>query len=136
SAPHIFLMNHQSMVDIPAAFASIPANLRFVAKHSLKHIPFLGWYMSMTGMIFVNRNDRRKAFQSLQQAADRIREGASILAFPEGTRSRDGVLLPFKRGPFLLALESGVPVIPVVIDGSGRNFPAGTLLQIRPATVR
>jgi len=136
SRPYIFLMNHQSMVDIPVAFAVVPVNLRFVAKHTLKHIPFLGWYMSMTGMIFINRGKRHEALRSLKEAGARIREGASILAFPEGTRSRDGALLPFKKGAFMLALESGVPIIPVVAEGSGRNFPAGTLFRIRPATIR
>lgn len=136
SRPYIFLMNHQSMVDIPAAFAVIPVNLRFVAKHTLKHVPFLGWYMSMTGMIFINRGNREEAFRSLQEAGARIREGASILAFPEGTRSKDGALLPFKKGAFILALESGVPIVPVVADGSGANFPSGTLFRIRPATIR
>jgi 1-acyl-sn-glycerol-3-phosphate acyltransferase len=125
SRPHIFVMNHQSMMDIPCAFAVIPANIRFVAKHTLKYVPFLGWYMALTGMIFINRSDRREAMRGLALAGERIRAGANILAFPEGTRSKDGRILPFKKGPFLLALEAKVPIIPVAIDGTGRVLPSG-----------
>ncbi|WP_050791914.1 lysophospholipid acyltransferase family protein [Stigmatella aurantiaca] len=125
SRPHIFLMNHQSAMDIPCAFAALPVNIRFIAKHVLQYVPFLGWYMTMTGMIFVNRTHRRKAVQSLKQAGERIRAGKSILAFPEGTRSLDGLILPFKKGPFVLAIEAQVPIVPVAIEGSGRALPTG-----------
>jgi len=124
SRPHIFVMNHQSNLDIPVAFAALPSNLRFVAKHSLLYVPFLGWYMWITGMIFVNRSHRARAVASLRRAGERIRAGANILAFPEGTRSRDGKIHPFKKGPFALALEAQVPVVPVAIEGSGAVQPA------------
>jgi 1-acyl-sn-glycerol-3-phosphate acyltransferase len=124
-APYVFVMNHQSMLDIACAFTSIPVNLRFVAKEVLKYVPFLGWYMILTGMIFVNRSSARKGVRSLARAADRIRAGSSILVFPEGTRSKDGRLLPFKSGPFVLALQAGVPIVPVAIEGSGRVLPSG-----------
>ncbi len=135
SKPHVFVMNHQSMLDIPVAFAGIPANLRFVAKHILKYVPFLGWYMWATGMIFVNRSDRTKSVKSIAEAGARIRGGVNILAFPEGTRSRSGEVLPFKKGVFILALEAGVPVVPVAIANSGRILPTGTF-SIRPGVVR
>jgi 1-acyl-sn-glycerol-3-phosphate acyltransferase len=135
STPHVFVMNHQSMLDIACAFASIPVNLRFVAKDVLKFVPFVGWYMWMTGMIFVDRSKGARALRSLTRAAAQIRAGASILIFPEGTRSRDGEILPFKRGPFALALQAGVPVVPVAIEGSGRVLPAGRF-RIRPGEVR
>jgi 1-acyl-sn-glycerol-3-phosphate acyltransferase len=135
SKPHIFIMNHQSMMDIPCAFAVIPANIRFVAKHTLKYVPFLGWYMALTGMIFVNRSDRRKAMRGLALAGERIRAGANILAFPEGTRSKDGRILPFKKGPFLLALEAKVPIIPVAIDGTDHVLPAGSF-RLRRSHIR
>ncbi|MDC0714017.1 lysophospholipid acyltransferase family protein [Stigmatella sp. ncwal1] len=125
SQPHIFLVNHQSAMDIPCAFAALPVNIRFIAKHALQYVPFLGWYMAMTGMIFINRTQRRKAVQSLKQAGERIRAGKSILAFPEGTRSVDGLILPFKKGPFVLAIEAQVPIVPVAIEGSGRALPTG-----------
>jgi 1-acyl-sn-glycerol-3-phosphate acyltransferase len=123
--PYIFVMNHQSMLDIACAFASIPMNLRFVAKDVLKYVPFLGWYMWMTGMIFVDRSRSTRAIRSLGKAAARIRAGASILIFPEGTRSKDGLILPLKKGPFLLALQAGVPIVPIAIEGSGRVLPSG-----------
>lgn len=135
SKPHIFVMNHQSMLDIPCAFAAIPANIRFVAKHTLKYVPFLGWYMWMTGMVFVNRSNRAQAVQSLREAGERIRAGANILAYPEGTRTPDGKLLPFKKGPFVLALEAKVPIIPVAIEGSHSVLPTGGF-RVRPGRVR
>lgn len=135
SRPHIFIMNHQSMMDIPCAFAVIPANIRFVAKHTLKYVPFLGWYMALTGMIFIDRSDRRKAMRGLQLAGERIRAGSNILAFPEGTRSKDGRILPFKKGPFLLALEAKVPIIPVAIDGTGHVL-APNSLRLRRSHIR
>lgn len=135
SRPHIFVMNHQSMLDIACAFAAIPVDLRFVAKSVLRHVPFVGWYMWMTGMIFVDRSRGVRALRNLARAAAQIREGASILVFPEGTRSKDGRILPFKRGPFLMALEAGVPVVPVAIEGSGRVLPPGSL-RLRPGEVR
>lgn len=125
SKPYFFLMNHQSAMDIPCAFAAIPVNIRFIAKHVLKYVPFLGWYMWMTGMIFVNRSNHRAAVESLKRAGEHIRSGKSVLAFPEGTRSRDGLIGPFKKGPFVIALEAGVPIVPVAIEGSLQMLPRG-----------
>jgi 1-acyl-sn-glycerol-3-phosphate acyltransferase len=137
SRPHIFLMNHQSAMDIPCAFAALPVNLRFVAKHVLRYVPFLGQYMAMTGMVFINRSRRAEAMKSLALAGERVRAGASILAFPEGTRSRDGRLLSFKKGVFLLALESQVPIVPVAIEGSRQVLPSGSLwLRRHPIRVK
>jgi 1-acyl-sn-glycerol-3-phosphate acyltransferase len=135
SKPHIYVMNHQSMFDICAAFICIPANIRFVAKESLKYVPFLGWYMWAMGMIFIDRGNHLKAVRSLERAGKRIRDGANILVYPEGTRSTDGRILPFKKGPFVLAIRAGVPIVPVAIDGSGACIPKGTL-HFRPGTVR
>lgn len=132
--PYVFIMNHQSMFDIPVAFSLIPVNLRFVAKKVLKWVPFLGWYMWRTRMVFVDRKNRDQALASLAAAGEQIRGGASILAYPEGTRS-NGEILPFKKGPFVVALEAGVPIVPVAIDGSYRLLPRGGL-RIRPTTVR
>ncbi|MFP2905034.1 lysophospholipid acyltransferase family protein [Pyxidicoccus sp. 3LFB2] len=135
SRPHIFLMNHQSALDIPCVFAALPVNLRFVAKHVLRYVPFLGQYMAMTGMIFINRSRRTEAVKSLALAGERIRQGANILAFPEGTRSKNGTLLPFKKGAFVLALEAQVPIVPVAIEGSGRVLPPDSL-RARPHAIR
>lgn len=133
--PHIFLSNHESAVDILCAFTGIPVNLRFIAKHSLKYVPFLGWYMTFTRMVFVNRSSRADAVRSLTLAGARIREGANIIAFPEGTRSPTGHILPFKKGPFMVAIEAQVPIVPVAISGSGRVVPASSFTA-RPAEVR
>ncbi len=127
SKPHIFLMNHQSALDIPVAFAVIPVNIRFIAKHVLKWVPFLGWYMAGTGMIFLNRSNRREAMRSLKRAGERIRAGSNILIFPEGTRSKDGRILPFKKGSFVLAVEAGVPIIPMAIEGTRKVLPTGSV---------
>lgn len=117
--PQIFVCNHQSMLDIPSAFVALRAPLRFVAKRSLGNIPFLGWYMKATGMILVDRGSPAAARRSMAEAGRRVREGVgSLLVFPEGTRSKDGRIHAFKKGPFALAVEAGVPIVPVVIEGS------------------
>jgi 1-acyl-sn-glycerol-3-phosphate acyltransferase len=133
--PAIYVMNHQSSLDIPAAFAVLPVDLRFIAKHTLRKVPFLGWYMSWTGMVFVDRSNSTRAVGSLAAAAERLRGGISLLAYPEGTRSRDGRILPFKKGPFVLALQAGVPIVPIAIEGSMRCMPAH-LQPFRPGVVR
>jgi 1-acyl-sn-glycerol-3-phosphate acyltransferase len=133
--PAIYVMNHQSSLDIPAAFAVLPVDLRFIAKHTLRKVPFLGWYMSWTGMVFVDRSNSTQAVGSLNAAAERVRGGISLLAYPEGTRSRDGRIMPFKKGPFVLALQAGVPIVPIAIEGSMRCMPAH-LRPFRPGVVR
>lgn len=133
--PYVVVMNHESMLDIPVAQVALPVNLRFVAKHTLQYVPFLGWYMWATGMVRVNRSNRCQAVQSLSRAAKRVREGATVIAFPEGTRSREGLIAPFKKGPFMLAIEAGVPILPVAIAGSRNVLPSDSF-AIRPGTVR
>ncbi len=133
--PAIYVMNHQSTLDIPAAFAVLPVDLRFIAKHTLRKVPFLGWYMSWTGMVFVDRSNSTQAVGTLNAAAERVRGGISLLAYPEGTRSRDGRILPFKKGPLVLALQAGVPVVPIAIEGSMKCMPAH-LRPFRPGVVR
>ncbi|MCS6915389.1 MAG: lysophospholipid acyltransferase family protein [Myxococcales bacterium] len=134
--PYVFVMNHQSMFDIPAAFVAIPVNIRFVAKKVLRAVPFLGWYMMSTGMIFVDRRNREQAVRSLEQACAKIRSGISILAYPEGTRApQDGPILPFKKGPFVMAIQAGVPIVPVAIHGSSRLLPRDSL-RVTPGPVR
>ena len=121
--PAIYVCNHQSTLDIPALFAALPVNLRFVAKEQLKYVPVLGWYMSMAKFVFVDRSNHKKAVRSLELAAQRIRGGISIGMFAEGTRSDDRSVMPFKKGPFAVAMKAGVPVVPVVIEGSGNLMP-------------
>lgn len=135
SKPLIFAVNHQSMIDIPVCFVALKANLRFVAKRGLAFVPFLGWYMWATKMVFVDRGNPRQAIPSMKRGAARIREGISILAFPEGTRSQDGEVGEFKKGTFMLALEAGVPIVPVAIYGA-RNVLARDGFRVRPGTIR
>jgi 1-acyl-sn-glycerol-3-phosphate acyltransferase len=134
SQPHVFVSNHCSFLDIPVAFVSLHANLRFVAKSSLAWVPFLGWYMWATGMIFVDRGKSERAISSMRRAGERIRAGASILAYPEGTRSKDGRVGPLKKGAFVVALESRVPVVPIGVAGAADVVPAGGF-RVRPGRV-
>ncbi len=132
--PYFFAMNHQSLFDIVAAFVCIPVNLRFVAKKSLRLIPFLGWYMSVTQMVFIDRKNREDAKRSLEEACEKIKTGISILTFPEGTRSRDGHIKPFKKGLFIMAIQAGVPIVPVAIDGA-HNLLQRDTLRIQPCRI-
>lgn len=131
---YVFVMNHQSMFDIPVAFSFIPLNLRFFAKRSLARVPFLGWYMKRTEMVFVDRFDRQRAHESVERAIELVRRGRSLLTYPEGTRSTDGRLRPFKRGPFLIALRAGAPLVPVALHGSSELLPRGGF-RLRPGRV-
>lgn len=131
----IFMANHQSMIDIAVVFAALPVGLRFVAKRVLLFVPFLGWYMWAMGMVFVDRDRREQAIESLRRATGLLRGGAYVMTFPEGTRSRDGGVLPFKKGLFMLAIESGVPIVPVAIEGA-QQVLASDGFQVRPGTIR
>jgi 1-acyl-sn-glycerol-3-phosphate acyltransferase len=123
--PAIFMSNHQSNFDILALLATLPRQINWIAKKELFDIPVFGPSMRRGGYIPLDRSDGRKALKSMDNAARIIREGKSVVMFPEGTRSRDTRLLPFKRGGFLLALKASVPVVPVTISGSGQVNPAG-----------
>jgi 1-acyl-sn-glycerol-3-phosphate acyltransferase len=121
--PTIYVSNHQSTLDIPVHFVTVPVDFRYVAKHQLGYVPFVGWYLALAGHIFVNRSNRTKAISSLDAAAKKIRNGTSVFLYPEGTRSDDGRVLPFKKGPFALALKAGVPIVPITIEGTGKVMP-------------
>lgn len=131
----IFMPNHQSQFDIPALFAGVPVPFRWMAKKELFRIPFLGMAMRRSGYIPVDREDRKGSLRGLSEAAERIASGASVVIFPEGTRSPDGNLLPFKKGGFLIALQSKVPVVPVTLQGGDRIMPKGNI-SFRPGTIR
>ena len=118
TAPRIFLANHLSTLDIWVLVPALPVTTRFVSKRSLFWIPVLGQAMMVAGFIPIDRKDRTSAIRSLSRAAATARDGASIVLFPEGTRSRDGRLAAFKRGSFHLAIEAGVPIVPVAISGT------------------
>lgn len=135
SKPHVFVANHQSYIDIPAAIRAVPNPLYFIAKKELRWLPFLGWYVMATGMILIDRSNRQRAFKSLDTAANMISKGKSILAFPEGTRTKNGELNPFKKGAFMLAIQAGVPIVPIAISGTEKIFPA-TKMQLIPGKVQ
>jgi len=132
--PAIFMANHQSLFDIPVLFVTLPGQARMLAKESLFRIPIFGWAIRLGGFISIDRKDRSRAKESFDAAARRLRSGTSALIFPEGTRSRDGRLLAFQRGGLLLALKSGLPIVPVGIEGTLEVQPKSSFL-IRPRTI-
>jgi 1-acyl-sn-glycerol-3-phosphate acyltransferase len=114
----IYCVNHQSAMDIPVLYTSLPVQFRFVAKRSLFNLPFMGWHMRRSGHIPVDRDRPREAMKSMKRVAQEIREGKSVLLFPEGHRSRNGQLLPFKAGSFYIAILAGVPIVPITVNGT------------------
>ncbi len=134
--PHLFVANHQSWADIPALFVALPVPLLFMAKRELARVPFLGWYIQAMGMVFVERSARAAGAASVGLAAERLSHGWSVLSFPEGTRSRDGRVHTFKSAGFAAAIEAGVPVVPVALEGAGRIIPPDGGFRIRPGRVR
>ncbi|HYU36183.1 MAG TPA: lysophospholipid acyltransferase family protein [Thermoanaerobaculia bacterium] len=131
---YVFLANHQSLFDIPVLLSTVPRQVRMMAKRSLFRVPIFGWALAAGGFIPIDRGDRSTARQSFAAAMARIRGGTSILLFPEGTRSLSDTLLPFQRGGFLLALKTGLPIVPVGIRGTRAIQRKGTW-TIRPASV-
>jgi len=129
--PVIYAVNHGSVLDIPVIFAHLPGSFRIVHKRSLYLIPLIGLYLYCSGHIGIDRSKAFRARKSLERAAQRIAGGTSVAVFPEGTRSADGSVRPFKKGSFVLAIEAGVPVIPVSLAGVKRVAPRG-LLRLRP----
>ena len=125
--PVIFMSNHQSNFDILSLLAAMPRQIHWIAKKELFEIPVFGPSMRRGGYIPLDRGNGRKALQSMDEAAATIHQGKSVVLFPEGTRTPDGNLLPFKRGGFILARKAAVPVIPVTINGSGRINPASQI---------
>jgi 1-acyl-sn-glycerol-3-phosphate acyltransferase len=115
---YVFLANHQSLFDIPVLLGTVPCQVRMMAKRSLFRIPIFGWSLAAGGFIPIDRGDRSTATQSFAKALARIRDGVSILLFPEGTRAKTDVLLPFQRGGFLIAMKTGLPIVPVGIRGT------------------
>ncbi len=123
---YVFVANHQSIYDIPIVFWSLPYQIRIIAKESLGRFPFLGWHLRRTGHMLVDRRrpDRAAIFG---RASKLMKDGLSLIVFPEGTRSCDGRVAPFKGGSFYLALESELPIVPISIVGSRRVMLKGRL---------
>jgi 1-acyl-sn-glycerol-3-phosphate acyltransferase len=134
--PAVFVSNHVSFVDIWVLAGFLPGTVRFLAKRELLHVPIFGWALRSAGHIPIDRQNRRAAVDACGEAGTLIREGTSAIVFGEGTRSRTGELLPLKKGAFVLAIQAGVPVVPVFLDGTYAVLPKGTiLLRRRPITM-
>jgi 1-acyl-sn-glycerol-3-phosphate acyltransferase len=131
---YVFVANHQSIYDIPILFGSLPHQLRIIAKESLGNFPVIGWHLRRTGHMLVDRSrpDRAKIFGWASRLTS---NGLSLILFPEGTRSRDGHVAKFKGGSFFLALEAGLPVVPLSIVGSRHVMLKGRLAAY-PGRVR
>ena len=133
--PQIFVSNHQGYFDIFALSGYLPVQIRWVAKSSLFKIPFMGWAMKASGYIPVERGDRKKAFEAFNKTLEKLKEGSSIIIFPEGTRSEDGTIGPFKKGSNLIASRAKCPMVPVTLIGSGNIIKKGSG-TISPGPIR
>ena len=137
---YILISNHQSSFDILSLLGYLPLQFRWTAKAELFRIPFMGWAMTRTGYISIERDSPKKAYRSMLRAAEVVRKGTSVIIFPEGTRSPDGKLQPFKKGVFLIALKSQAPILPITIQGAARimrkgdwrTYPGEVKIQIDP----
>jgi 1-acyl-sn-glycerol-3-phosphate acyltransferase len=135
AGPAVFAANHGSALDIPILLARLPADFRMIHKQSLSFVPVLGWSLRFAGHVAIDRRHPFSARRTLETAVLRLREGASLAVFPEGTRSPDSHVRPFKRGSFVLAIEAGVPVVPVSLDGVKSVVPRG-ISTLRSGVVR
>ena len=133
SRSYVVASNHASIYDIPILFASLPLQLRIVAKDSLGRVPFLGWHLQRTGHLLVDR--RSPGPDIVKKMARLVDEHHSLIVFPEGTRSMDGQVARFKKGPFLVAANAKLPVVPVSVSGSRHVMQKGRLM-VQPGTVR
>jgi 1-acyl-sn-glycerol-3-phosphate acyltransferase len=130
---HVFVANHSSHYDTPIMFTSVPRQLRIIAKAALGRIPFVGWHLSRAGHLLIDRqNPGATVLRRMQRM---MSQGASLIIYPEGSRTTDGRVHRFKGGVFLLAIESGLPVVPISISGSYAVMPKGRLM-VCPGDVR
>jgi 1-acyl-sn-glycerol-3-phosphate acyltransferase len=131
---YIITPNHTSNVDILALVTELPTPYRWVVKNELLKIPFFGWGLASTGCVSINRANGKQAAQSLMESGDKLKGGWSLLIYPEGTRSKDGRLQPFKKGAFRMAVETGTPILPVTVNGADKILPKKSL-NLRPGHV-
>jgi 1-acyl-sn-glycerol-3-phosphate acyltransferase len=128
---HILMANHLSMFDHWAFLSYLPYQFQFAAKSSLFRIPFLGWHLKRSGNLPVYFENPRQTLKGYRQVARKIKTGTSLVIYPEGERTFDGVMVPFKRGPFLLARTAAAPIVPVTIIGAHRRLKRGSVV-IKP----
>ena len=129
--PVIFMSNHESNLDPPVLISALPVPAVYISKKELKWVPLVGWAAGLGGTIFIDRGRRERALHGIKQAAAQIREGKTVVIFPEGTRTRTGRLGPFKKGGFAMALDAGVPIVPLATVGGFKALPPGSL-RLRP----
>jgi 1-acyl-sn-glycerol-3-phosphate acyltransferase len=131
--PRVYVSNHVSWYDV-FTLASVLPRYKFVAKAELAQIPIFGPGARAVGTVFIERENRKRAFASYQEAAERIRAGTPVVVYPEGTRGKTYALRPFKKGPFVLAITAGVPIVPTIVHGSMDVMPRGSW-RVRPGNV-
>jgi 1-acyl-sn-glycerol-3-phosphate acyltransferase len=131
----VVMMNHQSMIDILVAWIVLPTGPRFVAKKSLSYVPIVGVFMWVMGMVPIDRSNRHAAIKALRKAQDVVQRGRILACFPEGTRTRDGRIAPFKKGVFVVAQKTGAPIVPIAVEGCATLLPRSGW-KPRPAAVR
>jgi len=134
SKSYIYMSNHRSNFDIPVLLGCLPIQFRWLAKAELFKIPIFGRAMSAAGYVKIDRSDRKSAFESIEQIAAKLKNGVSVMIFPEGTRSEDGKVKPFKKGGFVMAVDTGVPIVPVILRGTRSIMTKGSW-RINPGDV-
>jgi 1-acyl-sn-glycerol-3-phosphate acyltransferase len=128
---YVFCSNHFSLIDTPLMFGRMPREFRILARHGLWNVPFLGWHLNRAGHLPVHRENPRAAARNIQQAADKIREGFSVLIFPEGGRTREDRMRALKPGAGYIAIRAQAPIVPMAIAGT-RNILPPNSLHLRP----
>lgn len=132
---YIVVANHQSLIDIYLLYGCAGLEIKWVMKRELRSVPVIGLACQVMGHIYIDRSDSEAAIASINRARSRIRDGVSVVFFPEGTRSRSGELLPFKKGAFRLAQELGLPILPVSIHNTNKVLPSDTM-DLRPGKAK
>ncbi len=132
---YIITPNHQSIMDFLPLLSILPLRFRWVLKKELLSIPLFGWALTSIGAVSIDRSRPSKALKAILNATERLKDGWSVLIYPEGTTTHDGLMLPFKRGPFILAVKTGVPILPVICNGAFKLMPRGSRL-IKPGHVK
>jgi len=134
SKSYIYMSNHRGNFDIPVLLGCLPIQFRWLAKAELFKIPIFGRAMSAAGYVKIDRTNRKSAFESIEQIAAKLKNGVSVMIFPEGTRSEDGKVKPFKKGGFVMAVDTGVPIVPVILRGTRSIMTKGSW-RINPGDV-
>ncbi len=131
---YVITANHQSFYDIYVLYGWLGVDFKWVMKKELEKVPFLGPACKMLGHIFIDRSDTKKAVETINAAKKKIVNGTSVVFFPEGSRSSDGIMKPFKKGAFKMALDLGLPILPVTINGTRKILPKGGI-NLKPGAV-